>query len=98
MPVVVGLMLFFQAIWSPVDHVLSFLLNLWSRRNEYQADEHAVGLGYASQLQSGLVKLHLENLGTMSPDPWYSAYHFSHPPLTERLNAIEAAVKRKRAD
>jgi STE24 endopeptidase len=30
----------------------------------------------------------LENLGAMCPDPWYSAYHYSHPPLVERLSAM----------
>ena len=41
-------------------------------------------------LASGLVKITIENLGasTMLPDPYYSMYHFSHPPLVERLKAI----------
>mmetsp|Transcript_11412 Transcript_11412/g.16832 ORF Transcript_11412/g.16832 Transcript_11412/m.16832 type:complete len:513 (-) Transcript_11412:263-1801(-) len=87
-PVLIGLFLFFQTIWSPVDHVLSFLMNILSRRNEFQADAFAVGLGYAPELQRGLVKLQLENLGNLNPDPWYSTYHYSHPPLVERLTAI----------
>lgn len=37
---------------------------------------------------SGLCKIHLENLGAMCPDPWYSTYHYSHPPLVERLSAM----------
>jgi STE24 endopeptidase len=55
---------------------------------QYQADEFAVGLGYGGPLQSGLVKLQLENLSNMNPDPWYSTYHHSHPVLVERLTAI----------
>jgi STE24 endopeptidase len=38
-----------------------------------------------------LKKLHSSNLGSYDPDPLYSAYHYSHPPLIERLNAITAA-------
>jgi len=124
-PTIIALLLFFQAIWSPVDNALSFVFTLWTRRNEFQvasqrpvppcsarpltlspppgpflqADEYAVGLGYSEDLQRGLVKLQIENLSNPSPDPWYSFYHYSHPPLTERLAAIWArqqAVERKR--
>lgn len=63
-----------------------FSLSLFSL--QYQADEFAVGLGYGGPLQSGLVKLQLENLSNMNPDPWYSTYHHSHPVLVERLTAI----------
>lgn len=52
-------------MWAPVDHLLGVLMNMLSRRNEFQADAYAVGLGYAKGLQSGLVKLQLENLGNM---------------------------------
>ncbi|RWW59940.1 hypothetical protein BHE74_00033094 [Ensete ventricosum] len=36
-----------------------------------------------------------ENLSAMNTDPWYSAYHYSHPPLVERLAAIEEADSKK---
>lgn len=52
-------------MWTPVDHVLSVLMNMLSRKNEFQADAYAVKLGYSKGLQSGLVKLQLENLGNM---------------------------------
>ena len=52
-------------------------------------DAFAKRLGYAKTLRSGLVKLQAKNLGNMNPDAWYSAYHFSHPPLVERLSALE---------
>lgn len=52
-------------MWAPVDHLLQFLLHMLSRKNEFEADAHAVHLGYAKGLQSGLVKLQLENLGNM---------------------------------
>jgi STE24 endopeptidase len=93
-PTFVGLMLFLSSIWAPVDKVLSFFLTVNSRRNEFQADEFGVGLGYSTELQSGLTKIHLESLANLSPDPLYSAYHHSHPPLVERLCFMEECAKK----
>jgi len=87
-PTLIGLTLFFMFIMSPIDSILSFLTNMLSRRFEFQADAFAKKLGYATQLSSGLIKLNNENLGDLNPDSWYSAYHYSHPPLLERLKAI----------
>jgi len=80
--------LIFQLIWSPIDHILNFLMHVLSRKFEFEADAFAKKLGYAAQLRSGLIKLQLENLGNMNPDKVYSTYHYSHPPLVERLKAI----------
>lgn len=52
-------------MWAPVDHLLGVLMNMLSRKNEFQADAYAVKLGYTKGLQSGLVKLQMENLGNM---------------------------------
>uniref|UniRef100_A0A6S8ENZ2 CAAX prenyl protease n=1 Tax=Aureoumbra lagunensis TaxID=44058 RepID=A0A6S8ENZ2_9STRA len=90
-PIIVGLMLFFSTLWTPVDHTLNFLLTLNSRRMEYQADQYAVALNKADALARGLVKITFENLGILDPDPWYSTYHHSHPPLVHRLRAISIA-------
>lgn len=56
-------------MWTPVDHVLDVLMNMLSRKNEFQADAYATQLGYAKGLKSGLVKLQLENLGNMVSGP-----------------------------
>ena len=50
---------------------------------------------YFFRFKSGLCKIHLENLGAMCPDPWYSTYHYSHPPLVERLGAMMELDKKK---
>ena len=63
-------------------------MTVHSRKCEFEADEFSSNLGMSRELQSGLCKIHLENLGAMCPDPWYSAYHYSHPPLVERLSAM----------
>jgi len=89
-PTIIGLMLFFQFIMSPVENVLSFLMNLLSRKHEFEADAFAKNLGYSTQLRTGLIKLNLENLGNMNPDHWYSTYHYTHPPMLERLKALKS--------
>lgn len=88
-PVFISLVLFTSTYWTPVDHTLKFFLNINSRNNEFAADAYGKKLGYAKELASGLLKLQIENLGNMVPDPWYSVYHFSHPPLVERLAPLE---------
>ncbi len=95
MPVIVGLMLFTQTFWAPLDKVLNLLLTINSRRNEFAADAFAVQLGKGDALKGGLIKISVENLDNMVPDPWYSSYHYSHPPLVERLRAVDALQKRK---
>jgi STE24 endopeptidase len=92
----IALMLFFQTLWAPVDKVLSFILTIVSRHNEFAADEFSVKLEMSRDLQSGLCKIHLENLGAMNPDPYYSAYHYSHPPLVERLRAMMALDQKQK--
>jgi len=89
-PTIIALLLFFQTLWAPVDKVLSFVLTVFSRHCEFAADKFSVDLDMSQDLQSGLCKIHLENLGAMCPDSLYSMYHYSHPPLVERLSAMMA--------
>ena len=93
-PVIVGVLLFFAFLWEPVDHLLSFLMTWNSRRMEFQADAFGASLGKGAALQRGLVKITFENLGVLDPDPWFSTYHHSHPPLVERLRGIDAKKTR----
>lgn len=51
-------------------------------------DAFGARLGYSKQLASSLIKLQRQNLSAMDADWMYSAYHFSHPILTERLKAL----------
>jgi STE24 endopeptidase len=94
MPTMIGLTLF-QLLYSPVEHVLGFLMNLLSRKFEFQADAFAKDLGYKDLLRQGLIKLQTENLSDMNPDPWYSIYNYSHPPLVERLRAMEGEKQKE---
>ncbi|KAG5626680.1 hypothetical protein H5410_011898 [Solanum commersonii] len=92
-PVLIGLIIFQHTV-IPLQHLVSFGLNLVSRAFEFQADAFAKKLGYAAPLRAGLVILQEENLSAMNTDPWYSAYHYSHPPLVERLAAIDESDKK----
>jgi len=91
-PAIISLMLF-QQIISPVDHVVGLLQNCLSRRFEFQADKFAVDLNYAKELRGGLIRLQEENKSSTNIDPWYSAYHHTHPPLVERLKALNLKKK-----
>jgi STE24 endopeptidase len=96
MPVFIGLTLFSQVFMYPVDKVLNLAMNYNSRYNEFMADNYAVKLNMGEKLKSGLIKISVENLGNMVPDKLYSAYHFSHPPLVERLRAIDEALAKSK--
>ncbi|KAK1364308.1 CAAX prenyl protease [Heracleum sosnowskyi] len=93
-PVLIGLILFQHTV-IPLQRIVSFVLNLVSRAFEFQADDFAKKLGYSKPLRAALVKLQEENLSAMNTDPWYSAYHYSHPPLVERLAAMDELEKKE---
>ena len=58
------------------------------------ADAFAVELGHAGSLKQALVILDHKNRSSTNVDPWYSAYHHSHPPLVQRWGAIDEAEKK----
>lgn len=68
--------------------LLSFCLTVLSRRFEFQADAFARAMGKASELYSALIKLNKDNLGFPVADWLFSMWHYSHPPLLERLRAL----------
>ncbi|KAI1798887.1 peptidase family M48-domain-containing protein [Daldinia bambusicola] len=87
-PIIIGFILFSDAL-APMDLVIKLLMNIMSRKFEFQADAFARNLGYQAELASSLIKLQIQNLSTMDADPLYASYHFSHPILSERLKALE---------
>lgn len=86
----------FGYLTGPLDEVLSFFMNMISRKFEYQADAFAVSLKYGKPLKEALVVLNKENRGPPNVDPLYAMYNFSHPSLVERLDAIEVDMKKKK--
>ncbi|KAI0472103.1 peptidase family M48-domain-containing protein [Xylariaceae sp. FL0804] len=87
-PIIIGFILFSDAL-APMDTVIKLLMNIMSRRFEFQADAFARDLGYKTELASSLIKLQIQNLSTMDADWMYASYHFSHPILSERLKALD---------
>ncbi|EGF77279.1 hypothetical protein BATDEDRAFT_17759 [Batrachochytrium dendrobatidis JAM81] len=86
-PIIIGFLLF-QFIFTPVESVMGFIMNLISRHDEFQADAYAKNRNYATDLKNGLIKIHLKNSSNLNPDKLYSIWHYSHPPLVERLSAL----------
>ena len=79
-----GLTLFVLA--SPVFTFLLQPVFSWiSRRHEFEADDFAAAQAQAGHLVRALVKLYRENANTLTPDPLYSAFHYSHPPAPIRI-------------
>ena len=87
-PVMIGLLIIFQYIFSPYNEVLTFLMTCLSRRFEFQADAFGKALGRAADLRSALIKLNKDNLSFPVYDKWYSMMYHSHPPLLERIEAL----------
>ncbi len=84
-------MLLLALLGGTVTFWFAPLGNLWSRRHEYEADAYAKqAVGSPEPLVGALRKLSEKNLSNLTPHPWYSAFHYSHPTLLER----EAALRR----
>jgi STE24 endopeptidase len=64
------------------------LASLWSRRHEFAADEFARVHASADELAAALVKLHRDNASTLTPDPLYVAFYYSHPPPLVRITRL----------
>ena len=56
-----------------------------SRRHEFEADAYAVAQTHGADLCSALLKLYEDNAATLTPDPLYVAFYYSHPPASQRL-------------
>ncbi len=70
---------------------LTPLANLFSRKHEYEADAFArEAMGSPAPLVASLRKLAQKNLSNLTPHPWYSGFHYSHPTLVERERALTA--------
>jgi len=67
------------------------LSSLWSRRHEFAADHFASQHASAQELASALVKLYRDNASTLTPDPLYTAFYYSHPPALARIARLTSA-------
>ena len=85
---------FFSLLLTPLDLILGPLLKWVSRKNEFQADRFAVEtIADPVVLVTALKKLSVDTLSNLTPHPFYVILNYSHPPLGERIGAIEEAAK-----
>ena len=82
-----ALLLFMLAL-PPFTFFVGPLMSHWSRRHEFQADAYACAQADGGALASALLKLHEDNASTLTPDPLYVRFYYSHPPASERLAAL----------
>jgi len=68
------------------------LSSRWSRRHEFEADAFATQHANPKELADALVKLYRDNASTLTPDPVYVAFHYSHPPALERISRLLATT------
>jgi STE24 endopeptidase len=83
-----ALLLFMLAL-PPFGFLLVPLGSRVSRRHEFEADAYACEQASGRDLANALLKLHEDNAGTLTPDPLYVAFYYSHPAAGERLAALK---------
>ena len=83
-----ALLLFMLAL-PPFGFLLVPLASRVSRRHEFEADAYACAQASGRDLANALLKLHEDNAGTLTPDPLYVSFYYSHPPANERLAALK---------
>ena len=72
---------------------LSPLMAQLSRKHEFEADAYAAAQANAQDLSNALVKLYKDNASTLTPDPLYVRFYYSHPPASERIARMGARVQ-----
>ncbi|MBS9767076.1 MAG: M48 family metallopeptidase [Flavobacteriaceae bacterium] len=80
----IGLIVF-SILYSPISELTSYLMNVLSRKFEYQADDYAGTTYEAKFLQSALKKLTKKSLSNLTPHKFYVKMYYSHPTLQQRI-------------
>lgn len=83
----------FGLLYTPISRLTGLFMNALSRKNEFEADAYAVSTYAGKPLMEALKKLSVSTLSNLTPHPAYVFAHYSHPPLLQRLNAMEALTK-----
>lgn len=80
----------FGILYSPISEITGLVMNYFSRKFEYQADDYAKNTFAALPLISSLKKLSRNSLSNLTPHPAYVFVHYSHPPLINRIINLKA--------
>jgi STE24 endopeptidase len=83
-------LLLFLLVVPVFSYFVSPLSAHLSRRHEFQADAYACRQTSGGDLGSALLKLYQDNASTLTPDPLYARFYYSHPPASERLSRLNA--------
>ncbi|MBU3947307.1 MAG: M48 family metallopeptidase [Proteobacteria bacterium] len=78
----------FGLLYSPISATIGLIMNAFSRKNEYEADNYTKSFNLGEQLISSLKKLSRNNLSNLTPHPAYVFFHYSHPTLLQRIRSI----------
>ncbi len=78
----------FAILYSPISGITGLLMSMYSRKNEFEADAYAKETFSGTALANALKKLSVDSLSNLYPHPAYVFFHYSHPPLLKRLEAL----------
>ena len=78
----------FTLLYAPISMIIGIFMNMFSRKNEFEADAYAKSTYGETPLISALKKLSVNHLSNLTPNKWYVFVHYSHPPLIERWQAM----------
>jgi STE24 endopeptidase len=79
----------FSLLYSPLSTITGIFMHMLSRKNEFEADNFAKkNTGTGEHLINALKKLSANNLSNLNPNKWYVFFHYSHPPLLERVRNL----------
>ncbi len=79
----------FGILFSPISGITGLLMSMLSRKNEFEADAYAKETFDGKALSNALKKLSVDSLSNLYPHPAYVFFHYSHPPLLQRLEALK---------
>lgn len=83
--------IFFGMLFSPISEILGIFMQMFSRKNEFEADQFAAETTQNStHMISALKKLSANNLSNLTPHPFYVFLNYSHPPVLERIRALRS--------
>ena len=84
--------LLFMMVVPLFSFFLSPLMAQLSRKHEFEADAYAMDKTDGQDLASALLKLYKDNASTLTPDPLYVRFYYSHPPASERIARLQASA------
>ena len=86
-------MIFFGMLYAPLEFFIGIFMQMLSRKNEYDADRFAVEtIREATAMIDALKRLSVDNLSNLTPHPFYVFLNYSHPPVLDRIKAIEKVL------